>query len=183
MLLCCSCCCCCFVFLVVVVVFCCAWAPPFYSAMVPTLSRGATETERSHWTREISDSSGSRSQRLSFRRASTIVRETLSLSDPSLLRSVPIGAVLRNGGLMLRHSAGSEETYALSSQVARITKFVSHNWDTPRWSKFLALVMHFNFFWAVVSSVVAMLVTFALCGPIKLLPQQQQPIADDKIFE
>ncbi|CAE8640731.1 unnamed protein product, partial [Polarella glacialis] len=77
----------------------------------------------------------------------------------------------------------SIETYALSSQVARITKFVSHNWDTPRWSKFLALVMHFNFFWAVVSSVVAMLVTFALCGPIKLLPQQQQPIADDKIFE
>ena len=32
--------------------------------------------------------------------------------------------------------------YELSAPVEEIDAFLSHNWSTPRWKKFLSLVLH-----------------------------------------
>ena len=71
---------------------------------------------------------------------------TRSLSvalEPSLLRGVPLHQALSRWG---RHWVSSEATHAyeLSRQTARLDNFLSHDWHTSGWKKFLALLVLFN---------------------------------------
>lgn len=65
--------------------------------------------------------------------------------DDSLVRGISITHVLRSGGSMLSSSHGSLSDFNLSKQMKVIDKFISHNWDTHRISKFLALSIETNF--------------------------------------
>ena len=61
------------------------------------------------------------------------------------VRSLPLACVLQRGGKLFEDSAGDDATFALSSSVNHVDAFISHTWSTPRWRKFMALSMHFNF--------------------------------------
>jgi len=62
-----------------------------------------------------------------------------------LMRGSPLSTILRQGARVFGSSTGSASTYALSKPVERIGAFLSHNWSTPGYLKFLALSLHFNF--------------------------------------
>ena len=77
--------------------------------------------------------------------------------------------VLRRRGRLFASSKGSAETYKLSSTVTKISVFLSHNWVVPRYKKFVALSLHFNFDLAfgITLSIVACM---ALAGALGGLP-------------
>ena len=96
----------------------------------------------------------------SIRRAppgSTAVRLPQNVLDlftfgdsPELLRGTPVTTALQNFAAIFGSSAGSARTHNLSRQVRMLDTFVSHNWVTSRWSKYLVLLLHFNFRIAVI---------------------------------
>ncbi|CAE8594684.1 unnamed protein product [Polarella glacialis] len=78
---------------------------------------------------------------------SSIVGKQCSLFEfqgASLLRAAKVATVLRKAGALLGTNESSAETFELSSRVDHIDAFISHNWSTPRASKFLTLALHFN---------------------------------------
>ncbi|CAE8703470.1 unnamed protein product [Polarella glacialis] len=78
---------------------------------------------------------------------SSIVGKQCSLFEfqgASLLRAAKVATILRKAGALLGTSESSAETFELSSPVDHIDAFISHNWSTPRASKFLTLALHFN---------------------------------------
>eukprot|EP00927_Polykrikos_kofoidii_P019952 TRINITY_DN19380_c0_g1_i1.p1 TRINITY_DN19380_c0_g1~~TRINITY_DN19380_c0_g1_i1.p1 ORF type:complete len:844 (+),score=130.39 TRINITY_DN19380_c0_g1_i1:277-2532(+) len=81
-------------------------------------------------------------------------RSALRMDDERLLRATKVSIVLTGVGRILQNNAGTAETYALSGIVSKIDVFISHNWSTPRFKKFLALAWFFNFRVAVVVVVV-----------------------------
>ena len=48
--------------------------------------------------------------------------------------------------------------------VKSIDVFMSHNWSTPRFSKFLTLALHFEHVWAAVASFVVLAIIMILSG-------------------
>lgn len=64
--------------------------------------------------------------------------------DPSLLRASRAGRVMRRGAAIFKNSTGSADTYDLSKVVTTIDTFISHNWTTSHWKKYLILALHFN---------------------------------------
>lgn len=81
-----------------------------------------------------------------------------------LLRASPLSSILAGGAKILTSSGGDAQTYALSSPVEQIDVFISHNWVTERWQKFLALSLHFNFWPAAAASFAVQAVAVALTG-------------------
>jgi len=59
--------------------------------------------------------------------------------------------------------------YQMSEQCERIHKFVSHSWHSPWWQRYLALLIHFYWKWALVAGVCTALVLFAL-DMVDMLP-------------
>lgn len=90
----------------------------------------------------------------------------------SLLRGSRLSAVMRNLAALLADSAGSPETYALSTRVDRLQFFISHNWSVPRYKKFACLALHFNFPAAVATTALTMLL-LAMLTYVGVLPQEE----------
>ena len=74
----------------------------------------------------------------------------------------PPARVLSNGGAILGTSAGSEATWSLSEPVSSLDGFISHNWITPRFAKFLALALHFHFWPMVFTTLTVVACAFVL---------------------
>lgn len=70
--------------------------------------------------------------------------KNISFESPDLLRATTTRAALRHNGEILRQQPCTAELYNLSSVADHLDTFVSHNWSTSRWNKFLVLVVHFN---------------------------------------
>lgn len=66
------------------------------------------------------------------------------------LRGMTLMDAMRCGGWIFKSSAGSEETYHLSSDVDDLDAFISHNWSSTRWGKYLALALEYNLYDALV---------------------------------
>lgn len=62
----------------------------------------------------------------------------------AMKRATSVVHLLRCVGSILESSVGSAATFNLSRQAEDINYFISHNWDTPRYEKFLTLAMYFN---------------------------------------
>jgi len=102
---------------------------------------------------------------LQLRQEATLVTQhALSLQDPSLLRAVGVGKVLRCGGRVLGTASGTAETYNLSVVANRIDYFISHNWSVSRTIKFLTIVLHFGHSRAFAASVSVVTLTTILTG-------------------
>jgi len=93
---------------------------------------------------------------------STRTMRSLTLEDPALLRATPVGQVLRNCGRILAKSDGDAATFKLSTQVQSIDAFISHNWSTPRYQKWMVLATHFNLRLACIVAISVMLILFVL---------------------
>lgn len=87
---------------------------------------------------------------------SLVVKQYTTFAEPGLLRAGQLVDVLKGGGFILRNSEGSADTYELSAGVPKIHSFISHNWSTPRYMKFAALAVHFNFNYAVLATCLAL---------------------------
>eukprot|EP00929_Paragymnodinium_shiwhaense_P031104 TRINITY_DN17509_c0_g2_i1.p1 TRINITY_DN17509_c0_g2~~TRINITY_DN17509_c0_g2_i1.p1 ORF type:complete len:699 (+),score=104.38 TRINITY_DN17509_c0_g2_i1:56-2152(+) len=74
-----------------------------------------------------------------------------------LLRGVPSDVALEGLGVHWRSSAGSEDDYSRSEVTIQIDDFISHDWQTPRLTKFAALCFVYNL-------VPAMVTTFCYCA-------------------
>lgn len=73
------------------------------------------------------------------------ISDLLTFSDcPSMLRASRLSRVMRGGAALFKNSTGSAHTYELSQVVTIIDAFISHNWVTARWKKYLVLALHFN---------------------------------------
>lgn len=103
-------------------------------------------------------------------------KEQLAFKDPRLLRGSTVAQVLRGHARILANAPCTAACYDLSSQTAKIDTFISHNWSSSRWKKFLTLALHFNLGAAVAWALVVGLVMCALtaCGllPACLLERQ-----------
>lgn len=87
---------------------------------------------------------------------------TLRVEDPMFLRGAAVCGVLRGCGRPLSIATWRPEYFDLSAPVDRIDTFISHNNETPRHRKFLALALHFNLAPAFAVAAVACSVTFVL---------------------
>ncbi|CAE6968417.1 unnamed protein product [Symbiodinium natans] len=80
--------------------------------------------------------------------------------DGELLRAIPLHVCLAGWGTRL--AGGPTDGYHLSRRVEQIDVFLSHDWQTPRWAKTLALLMHFNGVPAAIASFCTCAVSCAL---------------------
>eukprot|EP00929_Paragymnodinium_shiwhaense_P049783 TRINITY_DN25103_c0_g1_i2.p1 TRINITY_DN25103_c0_g1~~TRINITY_DN25103_c0_g1_i2.p1 ORF type:complete len:625 (-),score=42.15 TRINITY_DN25103_c0_g1_i2:347-2221(-) len=73
--------------------------------------------------------------------------------DAGILRAVPLPEVLKGFGKHFRSSApGTEADHSLSARVERIDYFLSHDWSTKGWQKFMSLCYVFNLRAAILGS-------------------------------
>mmetsp|Transcript_80998 Transcript_80998/g.169101 ORF Transcript_80998/g.169101 Transcript_80998/m.169101 type:complete len:869 (+) Transcript_80998:240-2846(+) len=86
----------------------------------------------------------------------------LRFSDPRLLRGSTAASVLHRGGYVFGDQPCTTEYYDMSDRVPYLDMFVSHNWSTPRRSKFLMLCLHFNLGMAWLMASLAMIVPLVL---------------------
>ena len=77
-----------------------------------------------------------------------IFQSATTLTEGSLLQATPIYEVLKLSRRVLGCSAGNGATYHLSQVSKIIDSFVSHNWSTGRYIKFMTLALHFEYEWA-----------------------------------
>lgn len=66
-------------------------------------------------------------------------------NDPAMKRGMPLSVAFKGFGRIFSSSKGSAETFAMSTPVTRLNFFISHNWVTGRFEKYLALAYHFSF--------------------------------------
>jgi len=90
------------------------------------------------------------------------VQSCLTLTDPTLLRTMHVEDLLRGFAWVLGSSDCGEEHYKLSRPADRANEFISHNWSTPRADKFLSLALHYNFVPAMLFAAAAAIITFVL---------------------
>jgi hypothetical protein len=79
-------------------------------------------------------------------------------------RATSVVHVLRGVGSILESSVGSASTFNLSREAEHINCFISHNWTTPRYEKFLTLAMYFNRKAAILLTLGAMTLIAILTG-------------------
>jgi len=86
------------------------------------------------------------------------IQELLSFQGQKyLLRASNLCSVLHRFAAILKNSAGSAHTYAMSEEVTHIDAFISHNWVVSRALKFACLTLHFNFWPALIVALLLML--------------------------
>merc|ERR1740121_14311 len=95
--------------------------------------------------------------------------------DPHLLRAVQVPKVLGCLGGLWRNSAAAtaedqDRDFALSKPVKKIDDFISHDWLTGRWAKFLTLAYLYNTRAAVMLSMGGTLI-LALLMAYEVLPR------------
>eukprot|EP00930_Biecheleria_cincta_P004444 TRINITY_DN10535_c0_g1_i1.p1 TRINITY_DN10535_c0_g1~~TRINITY_DN10535_c0_g1_i1.p1 ORF type:complete len:581 (-),score=71.63 TRINITY_DN10535_c0_g1_i1:89-1831(-) len=73
-----------------------------------------------------------------------VPEKLFDLEDATLLRGIDFGAVLSRRGNILCSSQPVQGNFQKSKPVEVLDAFLSHNWDTPWWSKFLCLCTHRN---------------------------------------
>lgn len=94
-----------------------------------------------------------------------------------LLRASHSITALRGFGAILQDSAGSDATFAMSSEVTSIDTFISHNWAVPRKLKFFCIALHFNSGLALLAALATLIVAeaityqFGISVPLKGDPQ------------
>jgi len=93
----------------------------------------------------------------------------LDFDDPSLCRGTSVCKVLSTRSAIFRSATGSSKTYALSDPVDRIDYFLSHNWSTPAFTKYLIVLMHENLAFALVCAQITACCIAAL-GMFGVLP-------------
>lgn len=87
------------------------------------------------------------------------ISHLLAFTDaPGILRGSQLPVVMRRGAVIFENVAASSDTYKLSEPVEELDLFLSHNWDIPRFWKFFALAVHFNFGLAIATTLVVWLV-------------------------
>eukprot|EP00929_Paragymnodinium_shiwhaense_P099596 TRINITY_DN61328_c0_g2_i1.p1 TRINITY_DN61328_c0_g2~~TRINITY_DN61328_c0_g2_i1.p1 ORF type:complete len:836 (-),score=177.31 TRINITY_DN61328_c0_g2_i1:172-2679(-) len=101
-------------------------------------------------------------------------------SDMSLCRGVPADQALRHFGKHWSPPAAKDpyeardsalQDYALSEQVEALDDFVSHDWGTGRWTKFISLSVLYN---SVPAGIIASLVSVTL-GLLQILFPEMVP--------
>jgi hypothetical protein len=80
-----------------------------------------------------------------------------------IVRATSALEVLRRFGAQLRSNAASKQEYDKSWPVERLDEFLSHSWQTNRWSKTLTLSYHYNFSFANAVYMLLSFVGFAIC--------------------
>ena len=60
------------------------------------------------------------------------------------VRGARLDAVLHHRARVFQDSVGSSASFAMSTEVDRLSAFLSHTWSAPRNKKFMALCMHYN---------------------------------------
>eukprot|EP00929_Paragymnodinium_shiwhaense_P031176 TRINITY_DN17533_c0_g1_i1.p1 TRINITY_DN17533_c0_g1~~TRINITY_DN17533_c0_g1_i1.p1 ORF type:complete len:578 (-),score=39.22 TRINITY_DN17533_c0_g1_i1:246-1979(-) len=98
-------------------------------------------------------------QRTSMERTHTLERSLSSTVAPKILRGVELTEVMSGFGKHWASISANPDDYELSTPTPELDAFISHDWCTPRWQKYLALSMIFNgpaaCMWGVGASVVA----------------------------
>jgi len=84
---------------------------------------------------------------------------SLIMSNQNLLRSTPDYVILHSFGRVFRDFPDGFDTFKLSDTTHKLHVFISHNWATPRFIKFMALVFHFNHGSASIAATVAYICT------------------------
>jgi len=86
---------------------------------------------------------------------------TTDLECPSMLRTVTARTVLRGFGRVFR-TEGIDSAYSLSQECERLGYFISHSWSAPWFTKFVTLAFHFNFWFAIIISLLCITVFLTL---------------------
>ena len=60
------------------------------------------------------------------------------------VRGARLDAVLHHRARVFQDSVGSSASFAMSTEVDRLSAFLSHTWSTPRYKTFMALCLHYN---------------------------------------
>mmetsp|Transcript_55581 Transcript_55581/g.143108 ORF Transcript_55581/g.143108 Transcript_55581/m.143108 type:complete len:665 (+) Transcript_55581:26-2020(+) len=105
-------------------------------------------------------------------RSTATVANLTSFADAGLLRATRLSRVMHDRGSILIDKTGSDDTYDMSETVGEIHTFLSHNWSTNRWDKFMVLILHFNWAPALVVSTATAMACSALTA-VGLLPTVQ----------
>ena len=78
------------------------------------------------------------------------------------VRGVPLDRCLQSWGVHFKEAPrDSEDNYSASRRADHIDAFLSHDWQTPRWPKILALLLIFN---SRAAAVASLSVTALTCG-------------------
>jgi len=94
-----------------------------------------------------------------------------TMMEPSILRAVQLGKVLRRFGQGLQASSGTNSEHMLSQEATHIDDFISHDWGSGRWEKTLTLWFLYNGTPAMlVSFAAAVLVGILQCSSVGILP-------------
>eukprot|EP00929_Paragymnodinium_shiwhaense_P028911 TRINITY_DN16681_c0_g1_i1.p1 TRINITY_DN16681_c0_g1~~TRINITY_DN16681_c0_g1_i1.p1 ORF type:complete len:786 (-),score=111.11 TRINITY_DN16681_c0_g1_i1:470-2827(-) len=92
--------------------------------------------------------------------------------EPELMRGVPLDRALSGWGKHWGGLAGEITDYALSEVTSALDDFISHDWRTGRWQKFIAICFIYNSKAAFAASVVlAMLIVILQLPAVNLLPR------------
>mmetsp|Transcript_55603 Transcript_55603/g.143197 ORF Transcript_55603/g.143197 Transcript_55603/m.143197 type:complete len:567 (-) Transcript_55603:283-1983(-) len=92
------------------------------------------------------------------------VVKALTLKNRELLRGIPLAGVLHGHARVLRHSQGTADDFELSSPVSHLDAFLSHTWASPRYKKFMTLMVYYNMVPALVVGFSAAFLTSLLVG-------------------
>jgi len=101
-----------------------------------------------------------------------------------VLRGVRLEVALRRFGTHWSGTIGggiktNAVDYYLSEQVDRINDFLSHDWETRRWPKFLTLCLLYNATPAYTASIlVGLLLSILQLESVRLLPKLDEPIIE-----
>jgi len=87
-----------------------------------------------------------------------------SFTDTSLCRGTGYTSVLRQFALILGPQPCTAAYYDLSNEVNHIASFISHNWSMSRLDHFLIMSLHFNFFHALCTTAVIMVMIVSLAS-------------------
>jgi len=107
----------------------------------------------------------------------TSTQRTLSdVVSPALLRGVRIEKILGRFGARWVSSEGATDEqknmdYSMSEPVERLNDFLSHDWTTGRWRKYLSLLVVYNLSGAVATGLLCFLVLLVLSdSSVGLIP-------------